>query len=626
MDKLNYPQIQTPCDISETQAEEWCSAMKKEARLTYTTKRAHAKTDAHKTVAAKKREYQERGFLERKGNSEKRLAREQKAFFARCKRQRTGTDHPVSVPRTMLTESTLGMIRREEKALRSIGLSSRDFETHSHPVHEAEEDMPQFLETVVEVQPSQVIETALLRAGVEPNPGPQRKPGSRPGKNQRAAEKRESQTINLKRFLNKGRGESCEVVEKTLHASHDSTMDALDEVFSVSSKHSSTQAESEDAPVEQGPVVRQRMTDVDVEIINDNRLPLDGIHPTAKQVVAAYAAHGTPAKVHGIAYHLEKMTQEIRTSSKRPIPVIHQSLVVGEVHSTVLKPDTGMAILDRTLLKAESARHGIARIFGEGAAANDTWMTHPIERAAHGVEHLLDMLTAPFWEEQRIEFCPHMLTEVIEDYNLKTNLDIVQTNTKSKLARLTSLPVRDAAQHSYQVGSELLVSGVAQDQLNCARVQPPQLLCDPVSYVNALNDQAQTSTISMLRSTQLGCAQVKSVLNTPLVHSLTLEQCLFCLLLLAAAAPSIFAALILALYLVMPHLVWIAITLRPLLEVLGNGYVGIFLNLILAFSTIFLISYRHGLWRMLIRCGSRILTYGLRALLILWNAARSLRR
>jgi len=63
MDKFNYPQIQTPCDISETQAEEWCSAKKKEARLTYTTKRAHTKTDVHKTIAAKKREYQERGFV-----------------------------------------------------------------------------------------------------------------------------------------------------------------------------------------------------------------------------------------------------------------------------------------------------------------------------------------------------------------------------------------------------------------------------------------------------------------------------------------------------------------------------------------------------------------------------------
>jgi len=71
---------------------------------------------------------------------------------------------------------------------------------------------------------------------------------------------------------------------------------------------------------------------------------------------------------------------------------------------------------------------------------------------------------------QTIYFCPHLISIALNDTPLRTNIDALKSNARSKISRTPALNIPDRLDAEVMAGSELLYVIIAQSQLNSSWV------------------------------------------------------------------------------------------------------------------------------------------------------------
>jgi len=302
---------------------------------------------------------------------------------------------------------------------------------------------------------------------------------------------------------------------------------------------------------------------------NPMRQVLDGIHPTAEHVRLAFDAPGSyVASVSPIQYSVVPMTQDSRPLSCRSNDKLpDQALLVGDCTVGVVQKITGIGILDRAIRGAFSIADRVLRAFGPKPARCGFIISNAV-----CVASMLHKLASRVAVPTPCTFAPHLLTEVMREYSLKTTTDVVAANTRMKALRITNLPLPDSLDYSVQVGVERLAVGIAKSDLNALGGSHFNVQCDGQLYAKALNDEEAEKYSQIERSMLLGSAPLRWASQPLPVSSLTLGELTSRALLCATSGVVIIGGLTSVMYLALPLYQLTGLTLKLCAAVLRSAY------------------------------------------------------
>lgn len=413
------------------------------------------------------------------------------------------------------------------------------------------------------------IQTLLLRAGIEPNPGPAKKLKVRKYRHHdEKARQQKEDVINLAKMKN--------VPVKVAQDAVDMGLIDIEESYATVPENPTAPAPSQVAPPVEHPEEDDTVPTIKIKpdhlnevAIHPRRMLLDGIHPSPKQILSGFAAFEKMVEIEYVGYTYHNMKQEVRVSTNRPIPSIKQSLIVGVVRYRE-QQHTGIKILDKVLYAMRQAAFiGLKQT----AVGPRTFYRTPIKAITHSICSMFKWVTDHFYETQApIHFVPHMLTETVQESPLKTDVKTMMLNSRQRATRLTSLPVPDHMQDTVLTGNDILAAGVVTDRLNLLTPAGEQARdrCDPLAYTDALSVQVQHQLIQDQRCMQSGTGRLMLDFHNPTLLKLTKDQLYFLMSLLVVAVLVIIGALILGSSPVMPLFRLIVMILKLSVGVLRN--------------------------------------------------------
>lgn len=579
--------LPSTCDINQTQAEELCSA------------------PDHKTVRRMDFTKKQRARKERtKLSIEAQMAKEQRRFFEKCRKKRRARDQRQAFAAAFLTPEDLAMVAREGAALKTIGLKEADF---------------------YQARSRAVVEAALLRAGIEPNPGPgHRKKGQHPGKAAQAANARTKSTVSVvvsrKELEARERQPAPAGTKAVSESDEEYDLDsAIAEVFSTTATKSPTPKE-EEAVATAAPVVvtvnhvveaplpdpsklkagevkvvntdptqpppphtRHLVTTVPLETnsIHPKRRLLDGVHPTVDGIATAFMIDGCDsATVCSCVYRAEPMDQDTRTGSVRPIKRLEQELLIADADVRVVRIDLGWSPLTAVAKKVYAVTTKVKESLGTAG------LDGPLGVVVGFCSHISIGMEMAYGSTEQVTFAPHLLTEVTNEYSEKADLTVIQSSSRQKALRQTSLPISDHLSHQLMVGTDKLVPALIPGSLNAPGAVPDPNRLSPLQYVTDLNIN-MTRQIQQGRSMPSGTAQMRLVLKSRLARLLIWATFILLYLLTVMSVLLILGVSTMAIYRIMRLFLWIAKT--PLLSAAGyaSGCLGIYPRAIIFVSATF---------------------------------------
>lgn len=353
--------------------------------------------------------------------------------------------------------------------------------------------------------------------------------------------------------------------------------------------------------------------------------------PTNPQVNAPHATRGP---LDGVHPSMAEVTAGFRMygSIVRPLSVEYNTMSMGQEsrHSS----DRSIPVIEQPIVYGRSeyslAHWPFQRLIGW------LWAAYAVIGSQRPARHCSSWwlvywpiyLSLCFFEklgfitDESFMFCPHLINEAVQDYALVTGPDVVRINSRPKMLRLACLPIYDYLKTNWLAGSEIIIAGILSRSLNFRSVpNRPQL--PPQQYVDALNIDPVESWALSRRSLQLGIAPVRWIYRSPGAGMWMLDPFIYVLLAGAALVLGISGCYLLVRYLVTRPSRWIAMTLRPSFGALLKDFAEMFRKPISAFMMSLGSLYEIGLKTISSLLESQLLKSGWPSLLTRWNDVMS---
>lgn len=315
-----------------------------------------------------------------------------------------------------------------------------------------------------------VIESSLIRAGVEPNPGPQ-KPGARMSHKKvprgkvhfdvtRRAQRNEQARVMGEQDAARDRAqedvEAMGLQEPEQHAEPHRTTGRVMTVFEDPSNDNYVEpqepAPQPNATTENGPAQGNERAEAREEEAEEaakplpctqdkaeeeakpDLRPLDGARPEARYIESGLAELGfVDPDVTEIAYRVKKMHEhDLRIIPDRGVPIVKQPYILGRI-------------------------------------------SYSVEQEVDDMD-FIDWVWSFFTELRRdgtIYFAPHLVSAALLDSPHDTNFEAIRANVRARIRRIPGFPVTDKWSLLVVEGSEIVATCCALNQLNSTWAPDP---------------------------------------------------------------------------------------------------------------------------------------------------------